>query len=294
MSVFTMLIVLIGGALVTKTDSGLGCGRTWPLCKGQLIPSSVDLDLIFEYSHRLFSGLAIIFVIILSVYAWRRYNHVKEARPLVVITIIFFIIQSLLGALAVIIDQNDLVKALHFGISLISFATVFLLALIIFDVDKKYQTDRLTIPKKLRIQYYSLFIFTLVVVYTGALVRHMNSSLVCRDWPFCFNDQPFAFSDYSIEQWVHMGHRLFAAVLAIWVIGLLFYIIKHYKHEKVIYNTWLFNTGFLILQVALGALILVTKLNMFISLSHALMISLFFAVLSYLIMLARRSALKEK
>lgn len=29
-----MLLVLVGGALVTKTESGLGCGRSWPLCNG--------------------------------------------------------------------------------------------------------------------------------------------------------------------------------------------------------------------------------------------------------------------
>lgn len=34
-----MFLVLIGGALVTKTESGLGCGRSWPLCDGQLIPT---------------------------------------------------------------------------------------------------------------------------------------------------------------------------------------------------------------------------------------------------------------
>lgn len=35
LTTFVMLIVLIGGALVTKTGSGQGCGRQWPLCHGR-------------------------------------------------------------------------------------------------------------------------------------------------------------------------------------------------------------------------------------------------------------------
>ena len=31
-----MIFILIGGALVTKTESGMGCGRSWPLCNGQV------------------------------------------------------------------------------------------------------------------------------------------------------------------------------------------------------------------------------------------------------------------
>ncbi|MGM8214338.1 COX15/CtaA family protein [Bacillaceae bacterium W0354] len=293
-SLITMLFVLIGGALVTKTESGLGCGRHWPLCNGKLIPDEITFELVIEFSHRAVSGLGIIFVLILSYIVWKNYLHIKESKFLIFITILFIIIQSLLGALAVLIDQNSLVKALHFGISLISFAAVFLLTVIIFDIDGKFHTKELVIPKKLRIQYYSIFIYTLIVVYTGALVRHMKSSLVCRDWPFCFNDQPFAFSDYSIEQWVQVGHRFLAGLLLIWVISLFVYISRHYKEQKVIYYSWAISTALIVLQVLLGALIIFTLMNVVVALMHALMISLFFAVLSYLLVLSRRSALKEK
>ena len=44
--------------------------------------------------------------------------------------------QALIGAAAVIWQQNDYVLALHFGISLISFSSVFLITLIIFSIDQ--------------------------------------------------------------------------------------------------------------------------------------------------------------
>src|SRR5580765_1378209 len=45
------LIVL--GAVVRITESGMGCGDHWPLCNGQLIPSFADYHTIIEYAHRI-------------------------------------------------------------------------------------------------------------------------------------------------------------------------------------------------------------------------------------------------
>ncbi|WP_188205671.1 COX15/CtaA family protein [Alkalibacillus aidingensis] len=292
-SVMIMLFVLVGGALVTKTESGLGCGRSWPLCHGELIPSNITFELIIEYSHRLVTGVSILFIALLCFQAWKYFKHVRESKFLIITTILFFVIQSLLGAAAVIFEQSDLIKALHFGISLISFASVFLLAVIIFNVDRTFNTATVKIPKKLRLHFYSLFVFTLIVVYTGALVRHKQSSLVCGDWPFCVNDQPFSINSYTLEQAIQMGHRMLAGTLFIWVIGLLIYIYKHYRQDRVLYIGWLIASLFMISQVILGALIVITVLNSAISLMHATMISLFFALLCYFIMLSIRVARKE-
>ncbi|TFB23334.1 heme A synthase [Filobacillus milosensis] len=293
-SLISMLIVLIGGALVTKTGSGLGCGRSWPLCNGELIPSNITFELIIEFSHRATTGLAIIFVGLLTIIAWRQYNYIKETRFLVVLTIVFFILQSLLGAGAVLFEQTSLIKALHFGISLVSFASVFLLTLIIFNIDEKFHTEQLNLPKNLRIQFYSLFVYTLVVVYSGALVRHKSASLVCRDWPLCFNDQAFLFSSLTLEQWIQMGHRLLAGLLFIWVITLLVYMWRKYTNLEFIKKSWLIASFLIICQVLLGALVVITLMNEVIALMHSLFISLFFALLCYMLLLARRSAKKNK
>ncbi|GLH63385.1 hypothetical protein PG301_12240 [Parageobacillus sp. G301] len=120
-----MLFVLIGGALVTKTESGMGCGRSWPLCHGQLIPSQITPELVIELSHRLVSGLAGMMVLILSVWAWRAIGHIRETKFLAIVSFVFLVLQGLIGAAAVVWGQSDFVLALHFGISLISFAAVF-------------------------------------------------------------------------------------------------------------------------------------------------------------------------
>src|SRR5260221_14035201 len=50
-----LLIVL--GAVVRITGSGLGCGDHWPLCNGHLFPPLDDIGTVIEWSHRLGAAL---------------------------------------------------------------------------------------------------------------------------------------------------------------------------------------------------------------------------------------------
>lgn len=288
-----MLFILLGGALVTKTESGAGCGDSWPLCNGQLIPTNITPELIIEYSHRLVSSVMGITVLALSILAWKFIGHIREVKFLSFLSVFFLIVQGLIGAAAVIWGQSDFVLAAHFGISLISFAAVFLLMLLIFEIDKKLDATSLFIQKKHRIEIYILTAYTIFVVYTGALVRHTNANLVCGDWPFCNNSNPFLFSQYSLEQWIQMGHRLFAGILFIWTLMLFIKIVKHYKNNRIMVWGWTINVILITLQVVFGALIIFTLLNLGIALLHALIITCYFGMLSYFLLLSTRSAKVE-
>lgn len=288
-----MLLVLVGGALVTKTESGLGCGRSWPLCNGELIPSNITTETIIELSHRVVSGSVGILVLLLSILAWKFYGHIRETKFLAFLSIFFLVFQGLIGAAAVVWGQSDFVLALHFGISLISFAAVFLLMLLIFEIDKKFDARSLIIHKKLRKQFYMLFIYTLIVVYTGALVRHAEASLVCKSWPFCDNSTPLR-TDFNLEQWIQMGHRMAAGILLIWVLYLFIQIAREYRQKRIMFFGWLIASILMIAQVLLGAMIIFTILNLNVALLHALVISCFFGLLSYYVLLSNRSVAYEQ
>lgn len=289
-----MVFLLLGGALVTKTGSEDGCGDSWPLCEGQVIPSEFTFEMVVELSHRLVSGGVGIVVLVLSFLAWKKYRESAEIKFLAFISVFFLFIQALVGAAAVMWGQSDFVLAAHFGISLISFASVFLLMLLIFEIDQKLNTKQLFIQKKHRIEILLLSIYTMIVVYTGALVRHTESNLVCGSWPFCFNSSPFAFASYSGQQWIQMGHRLAAGILFIWTVVLFVKIIKHYKSSKVMVWGWSITLTLISLQVMSGALIIFTMLNLGIALVHALFISCYFGMLSYFLLLSYRSIKYEK
>lgn len=289
-SVFTTIImlgVLLGGALVTKTDSGMGCGKSWPLCEGQLIPSVITPELVIEFAHRLVSGGAAIFVLILAIWAWKAIGYKRETKPLAILSVSFLLLQALIGAAAVLWPQSDFVLALHFGISLISFASVFLLTLLIFEVDQKFDTKQLIIDKRMKFHIIGVAVYSYFVVYTGALVRHTDSSLVCRDWPFCLNNA-IAFPS-NLYEWIQMGHRFAAGLIFLWIGYTMIIAIKHYKHQKVMYWGWIIAFIIVTLQVAAGAVVVMTSLNIYFALAHALFISFLFGLLSYFLMLLTRN-----
>lgn len=289
-----MIFILMGGALVTKTDSGDGCGKSWPLCHGELIPSEITPELIIELSHRLVSSLVGIFLIVLVFLAWRHIGHIREVKFLSILSLFFILLQGLIGAAAVMWGQSDFVLAAHFGISLVSFAAVFLLTILIFEIDRKFDAASLVIQKKHRIEIYLLTAYTIIVVYTGALVRHVEANLVCPDWPFCTNSAPFDFASYNFHQWVQMGHRLAAGILFIWVTVFFIKMLRNYSNSRVMKWGWTVTFLLIFLQVVFGALIILSMLNLAIALFHALFITCFFGMLSYFILLSSRSANFER
>lgn len=283
-----MLLVLLGGALVTKTGSGAGCGQSFPLCHGQVIPSELLFETIVELSHRVVSAVAGLLVLTLSVWSWRAIGHKRETNFLAILAFFFLMLQALLGAGAVVWGHSDVILALHFGISLISFAAVLLLTLLIFEVDRKFDAETIVIDKRMRFHTYGLMTYIFAVVYSGAFVRHTNSSLACPDWPFCVNNQ-WSSLPLNPSQWIQMGHRMAAAMIFIWIAYIAFIAYRNYRHQKVIYYGWMIAFALVSGQVITGAFVVVTRLNLVLALSHALIISLLFGLLSYFVLLMSRS-----
>jgi heme A synthase len=64
----TYLLIILG-AIVRITGSGMGCGDHWPLCNGRLLPP-LDLPTMIEYGHRLAAAAVSILVLALAASAW--------------------------------------------------------------------------------------------------------------------------------------------------------------------------------------------------------------------------------
>lgn len=286
-STIGMLLILLGGALVTKTDSGMGCGRHWPGCNGQLIPNEITPEVLIEFSHRLVTGAVGILIVVLAVWSWKTIGHIRETKFLAFMAVFFLILQALIGAAQVLWGQGDFILALHFGISLISFAAVLLLTLLIFEVDQKFDADKIRIGKTLKRHTIGVSIYSYIVVYTGALVRHTNSGLVCVDWPLCRNDS-FELPG-NMYEWVQMGHRAAAALIFIWIGIIALHAIRHYKDQRAILWGWIIAFVLVTSQVITGMTVILTKLNLYLALLHSLFISLLFGLLTYMVLLVSRS-----
>ena len=120
--------------------------------------------------------------------------------------------------------------ALHFGISLISFSSVFVMTLIIFSVDQKYEADELFIKKPLRTLTWLMAIIVYLTIYTGALVRHTKSSLAYGAWPVPFND----IVPHNAHDWVQFAHRGMAFITFMWIMFTFIHAIKNYSDNRTV------------------------------------------------------------
>jgi heme a synthase len=99
-----ILLVVLWGAYVRATGSGAGCGGHWPLCNGEVVPQSPAAATIIEYGHRLSSGLALIAVTLLCVWAFRLYPRGHVVRRFAALSIAFLVLEALLGMGLVLLD----------------------------------------------------------------------------------------------------------------------------------------------------------------------------------------------
>lgn len=94
---YNMLVVL-WGAFVRATGSGAGCGDRWPLCNGVMVPRAPRIETIIEFTHRATSGVALVSVAALCVWAFRLFPRGHRARTWAALSVVFLFAEALLGA----------------------------------------------------------------------------------------------------------------------------------------------------------------------------------------------------
>jgi heme A synthase len=92
------LLVIAWGAYVRATGSGAGCGAHWPLCNGVVIPRDVKVETMVEFSHRVSSGLTLVLVVILVVWAVRVFSKGTLTRKAAGFAVLFTLTEALVGA----------------------------------------------------------------------------------------------------------------------------------------------------------------------------------------------------
>ena len=279
---YTMLLL---GVLVTQTNSGQGCGHSWPLCHGQLLPDSMTINSFYEYSHRIISGLDGFFILILTAWSWFTYRKDFQVKLFSALSLFFVILQGALGALTVVFEgtfMKDGLLSLHFGFSLISFASVALLAVRLFRVDKTGEEKRIDfapVSKSLQYSAWGLAAYSYIVVYSGAFVEHSQALLGCgQQFPGCSTYVPGLSSPAGIQ----LLHRYAAGIIWLFVLAFLIVVLRNYRDRKnLVRGSW---WAFILvtLQALSGIANVLTGGILMIALLHPTIIAFFFTVLCYL------------
>lgn len=127
-SVASLWLIVVTGAAVRLTDSGLGC-RHWPGCeKGHPLPAK-DYHAYIEFGNRVIGGVTIALVLLAALAARRTPELSRGSRRLALAVFAGTLAQAPLGYLAVETDLRWPVVASHLLLSMLVLAGAVVLAL---------------------------------------------------------------------------------------------------------------------------------------------------------------------
>lgn len=230
----------------------------------------------YEHTHRMIASFVGLLTVILAVWLWKR----DDRRWMHVLGFIAFgsvVTQGILGGLTVLFLLPTAISVSHATLAQTFFAIVASIALFTSPW-WKLQQPTLNHEGK-RISLFHLSIITTVVVYVqlilGALMRHTQSGLVVPDFPLAYGQlfpslSPEALSQYNNQLInadillaadgpittnqivIHMLHRIWAIVVAIMIVWTSVRLFK-VSSKRISRFSYIF-LGLLIIQIALGAL----------------------------------------
>jgi heme A synthase len=126
------LFVIVWGAYVRASFSGDGCGSHWPLCNGEVLPTTGLFKTLVELTHRLTSGVALLLVVGLVWRARRLFPRGHSVRRGAFWSLIFILLEALIGAalvkFALVAGNASIARAFVMSIHLVN--TFLLLAVL--------------------------------------------------------------------------------------------------------------------------------------------------------------------
>ncbi len=162
------ILIVVSGAVVRLTDSGLGC-PTWPRCTADAyIPhAALGHRGLIEFGNRLVTFVLVIIVVGTLVTAWRLRTNGQPRKDLRLLAIILGIsipIQAVIGGITVLSHLNPFVVALHL---LASLALICVCVLFIYRV---YDLPRVPVAQPPLVLVRATFVLMCITVWVGTVV----------------------------------------------------------------------------------------------------------------------------
>ena len=247
-AIATYLLIVLG-AVVRITGSGLGCGDDWPVCHGRLFPSFDDLATLIEWNHRLVAAIVSTLVVLLAGLTWweRRGAGVGErSRPSRggYLALGLLVVQVLLGAVTVKLELPPWTVILHLGTALALFAVLLWVAL--GAPARRPGTAALVAAG-----------WGFVTVLFGGLTANLGAATACVGFPLC-NGQLVPAGNYL--QHIHWTHRVLAYGL---VVYLLLWALRSRRRGAAVV------LGLVLLQIAVAAVMVLLTVPPPLQAAHA-------------------------
>jgi heme A synthase len=255
------LIVL--GAVVRITESGLGCGDHWPLCNGRLIPAFTDYHVVIEYAHRIAAvGLfALIVLLAGSAFALRRTPGVSGRggvlRPALLALGLYFGL-AVLGAVVVKLDLHASAVVLHLSAAMGLLATILVAGWRASRHEKPAAAPATPVTGRTRRAAIMAVVLTGIAILMGGLTATTGAATACQGFPLC-NGQLWPDAGNGGLAHLHWTHRLIAYALLGHLIGVFMGARKRRAPPAV--QRWAgLALGAVVLQIIVAATMVLTHL----------------------------------
>jgi heme a synthase len=297
------LIVIVGG-LTRLTGSGLSITE-WELFVGifppfnldtwnkyfllykqipqyQLVNSEMSLEefkviYYWEYFHRMLGRLIGLFFLLPFIY----FYLVKKINKKYLINcclILFLIItQGIVGWYMVKSGLNTNVSVSHYRLSLhlsIAFIIISILFWTLINLKNKTSKSFFT-RKKYNYIFYLLILLIFLQIIIGAFVSGLDAGLIYQTWPlmnlnYFPNDTNitnfFNLFDFNNRGLIQFYHRNIAYLITLYILFMGYFIFKN--KVKALIKPFSYVSFFLILQIVLGVMTLISGLNIYLAAVH--------------------------
>jgi heme A synthase len=277
------LFVIVWGAYVRASFSGDGCGSHWPLCNGEVIPTTGLVKTLIELTHRLTSGVALLLVVGLVWRARRLFPRGAAVRRGAFWSLIFILIEALIGALlvkfALVAGNASVARAFVMSIHLVN--TFLLLAALSLTAWWAMGGA----PLRLRRQGKVGAIFavgllgTLLIAVSGA-VAALGDTLFPANSVAQGISQDFSAAAHFLIR-LRVLHPLFAVGIGLYIVAAASYVNNFLRpgSERTKKLTGILTTLFL-LQLGAGILNVLLLAPVWLQLTHLLLADLFWIALT--------------
>ncbi len=292
-AVISTYLLVVAGGVVRVSGSGLGCGVTgqdWPVCHGGLVPPP-DMATLIEFSHRMLATISTVLVVVLAVWAWTRYRHLKRVTTAVSVVVALLAVQIVLGGITVELKLPGGIVLAHLANALLLLGVLIAAAVAIHAPGARGEatpslTDRQRSAAK---QMAWAAAATYALVLSGGLVVANGAGYACSGWPLCGNGFQL---DSSHLATLNEFHRLVAAVVGVFLGWSVARVIVAFRGVRPVRIAAMAVNVVLLLQIVAGAVLVDTRLPAPARGVHQALASLLWASAALLALMTRPGAVR--